>query len=313
MSPSLEPSTTRPPSTSGPGGQRAAWSSRPTAVGRCPPTARRLRRRARLRRQFHRRRSDATRVASCSESPPRPAVQVLTHSALRNDVDQLGGRIDFLVAARGERRANAAAPSAASTTRARFAANIRNLPARPALRLRRRGRNFAADIAQLQLDSRRDRPGPWIQQPAPRHIPPARPAHRPSQPARRRGSRASAQRTRRPSRRRAAAAPHRACPSGSASAPGAAARSDASSSSFDVSTTCRNCLHGLVEAARIDVALGQQQAALLRVGGLRMIAGQIVQQPAGLVDVVARQRLLEVRVDLRGLRRPAAARYVCQY
>src|SRR6185503_1348389 len=54
----------------------------------------------------------------------------------------------------------------------------------------------------------------------------------------------------------------------------------------------------LVELALICIALGEQQAALLGVAGLRVLARQIVQQAPGLIQVVGRQRLLHVGVHL---------------
>jgi hypothetical protein len=63
-------------------------------------------------------------------------------------------------------------------------------------------------------------------------------------------------------------------------------------------------LHGIVELACFRVALGEQQVALLGVTGLGMIVRQIGQQPVGLIEIVARQRLLQVGVHLGGRGRP---------
>ena len=178
-------------------------------------------------------------------------------------------------------------------------------------RLRRRGRNFAADVLQLQLDESGDRPGPWIQQPAPRHIRPAHPAHRPSQPARRRGSRAPARRTRRPSRRPAVATPRRACP---------------------LDQQARQAqprdLRQLLVLRRVDDLPQRLMASSKRphrrrawqaAGGpaacRRTSRGR--RQDRSAAGRPARRRCssalsAEVRIHLRGLR-PAASRYVCQY
>src|ERR1043165_941682 len=57
-------------------------------------------------------------------------------------------------------------------------------------------------------------------------------------------------------------------------------------------------LDGVLELTGIRIALGEQQVALLGITGLGVIVAQIGQQPVGLIEIIGRQRLLHIGVNL---------------